>query len=1097
MSLDQILAAIRDAAAKSGPGQHVLTFGARSVPFVVPVSLVRDAARAASPASSTRAEGEEGAEGDVEMEGPPVEKDGAMSYTCSGTASSTSVDWYGTEMSKPCLDDMAVQFIKGVGVFVGHGGFFGEGIEWDAEIGATFAAEVEAADVAEPSTPERGAVCKVEMRFEYDAQSSSKVRDAVRGLAQRLAKKRPLGLSIGGWFRDVTYLTDDNGELTRIIINKVDLDHLATTRRPANPDCLDMAMLGRAVRDGLAVRAAGAGRSTVDVKPAPALTSALVTDPTPAPSNPSRREINKESPRLSDSEYEQPPHDYVQDLKDNWPDIWSAGGNERGNEAFDLWTRALDGDDAAEVLDWISEREAWAARHEGDFLLPGVVAQLKWGVVGRRGWDHQHEVVEARKEELSGEGEDTGDEGSVENAAPTPTATRGTPAFADLPIVEDLEEPWVYGADEENEVLGENGDNWDRYKRGHFWFDPENQEIKAGYKLPFAKMYDGELRAVWRGVSRAMNVLLGGRGGVDMPDEDRRPVYDHIVRYYEKFGKEAPEYKEASADAPDVTASTDSTDSGGTDSPATPARTEPPAANTRSEEIDMTPEQLQQMLEEAINRALTARGVGPINPHNAAADLDAGNTRAGQPAAPAPIAIQAPAGAELIRTKGIVQRAANSAGALREDFAGVQRAVTFGVREDEREAANPITYRAPTPAQRKATWLGLSHQLRAIGADESLCDIAERGADVLSLETTGYRALTSAGHADRIRVSEEVPALLVDTLRSASASGHPVFKAPGQREAIARSLTVSNASDKVTTALVSSMLQQLNNVQLGARTQLRRIPGAGTNYQTPKRTVSSTLAEWVADGTAPTEDAGTWGYDSWSYKTIATRFRVTRKAQAQGAQWGDLIATEALYKGEDFMRQEEVTIFQGDATNSLPTANAPDGLLTLIGVSVSGQRVANTSATAGDTLSLQKLDETIAKVRGRENKANLRIFASERGHILLNAVLQADQTFSNVVMVQAGFVVQTYQGIPIVESSGVPDAMTWSGTKILAYSGGATTALVVVNLTHAYLVVLTPMTIEQVSATTAQYQDYEMFADEAIVLDNQYGAAYLGGIKVT
>lgn len=1086
MSLDQILAAVREAAAKSGPGQHVLTFAERAVPFQVPVALARDAVRAAS-APSTRAEGDpagEGEEGqdDMEATSAPVERDGAMSFTCSGTASSTSVDWYGTEMSRPCLDDMASQFKAGVGVFVGHGGFFGEGIEWDAEIGVTFGAEVEVADVAQPATGERGAVCKVEMRFEYDAQSSSKVRDAVRGLAQRLAKKRPLGLSIGGWFRDVTYLTDEDGELARIIINKVDLDHLATTRRPANPDCLDMAMLGRAVRDGLAARA------TVEAKPAPALTAAPSVDPTPAPSNPSRREIDPEAPKLSDSEYEQPPHDYVQDIKDNWPDIWSEGGNERGNEAFVLWTRALDGDDAAEVTDWIREREAWAARHEGDFLLPGVVAQLKWGVVGRRGWDHQREVIEARKEELTDE--ETGDEGSVEDAAPTPTATRGTPAFADLPIVEDLEEPWVYGADEENEVLGEGGDNWDRYKRGHFWFDPEQQDVKAGYKLPFAKMYDGELRAVWRGVSRVMNVMLGGRGGVDMPDEDRRPVYDHIVRYYEKFGKEPPEYKEASAEPPASPDDSVSTDSGG-DTPATPARTEPPAANTRSEEIDMTPQELEAMLQ----RLLDARGIG--TPSQGADDLNAASGRTGQPAAPAPAAIPAPAGAELIRSKAIVQRASGNGGALREDFAGVMRAVTFGVREDERDVPDPMIYRAPTPAQRKATWLGLSHQLRTIGADESLCDLAERSAEVLSLDVTGYRALTSSGLAERLRIQDEAPVLLRDAVRSAAASGHPVFKAPGQREAIARSLTVSNASDKVTTALVSSLLQQLNNVQLGARTQLRRIPGAGTNYQTPKRTVSNTLAEWLADGTAPTEDAGTWDYDTWSYKTIGTRFRVTRKAQAQGMQWGDLIATEALHKGEDFMRQEEVTIFQGDATNNLPTANAPNGLLTLIGSSVSGQRVANTSVTAGDTLSLQKLDETIAKVRGRENKANLRIFASERGYILLNAVLQADQVFQNQTMVAAGFVVQTYHGIPIVESSGIPDAMTWSGTRILAYSGGATTALVVVNLTHAYLVVLTPMTIEQVSATTAQYQDYEMFADEAIVLDNQYGAAYLGGIKVT
>jgi hypothetical protein len=1088
--LEQILAIIQAEAARTGPGRHTISFGARSLPFALPVTLLRDIV-AVSRAVVDPADGEDPEdttdEPSMEDPGAPVEMDGAMSYTCSGTASSTSVDWYGTEMSRACLDDMAGQFERGVGVFVGHGGFFGDGIEWTDEIGVTFGAEVADADVVEPAnSAERGAVCKVAMRFEYDGQSSNKTKDAVRALAQRLARKRPLGLSIGGWFRDVTYLTDENGELERVIINKVDLDHLATTRRPANPDCLDMAMLSRAVREGLRTRSAPAA-------------AAPATPAAPAPSAPSARELDEDAPKLSDSEYEQPPHEYVADLKENWPDIWSAGGNVRGNEAYGLWTRALDGDDAAEVLDWIREREAWAARHTADFRLAGVVAQLKWGVVGSRGYDHQKEVVEARKEELDAEGEE-----AKKSAART--ETRGTPPYADLPLAPE-DEPWDYGTAEEDEVLGESGDNWERYKRGHFWFDPENQEVKAGYKLPFAKMIDGELRAVWNGVSAAMNVMQGGRGGVDMPDEDREPVYNHIVRYYEKFGKEAPELKSApspgSSDSttPDTNeperAKDATPEQDAADNAVVPRATTTPG--DAREEIDMTPEQLQAMLTETLNQMLNARGIGaaPVQTQ-AALDLDAGNTRAGQASPTVPlVTLTAPAGADLIRSRAIVADASANPGNLRADMAPTMRQITFGRAEGFTDSTLISTYQTPSPAQRRAVLLGVAHHLRTIGASAELADVVQDSADVLSLDIVGLRGLRAESQADKDRVGSEAPGLLLRALRQASADGHPVFKAPGQREAITRALTVSNASDKVTTALVSSVLQQLSNVQLGARTQLRRIPGAGTNYQTPKRTVSSTLAEWLADGTAPTEDSGSWGYDTWAYRTIGTRFKATRKAQAQGAQWGDIVAAEALNKGEDFNRQEEVTIFQGDNANSLPTANAPNGLLTLIGAT-SSQRIANTTANAGDTLSIQKLDETIGAVKGRENKANLRIFASTKGYIYLNNVLQADQTFMNVVMAQAGFIVQTYQGIPIVESSGIPDVLVWNGTaaQITTFSTGATTALVVVNLTHAYLVVLTPMTVEQVSTTTAQYQEFEMFADEVIVLDNPYGGAYLGGIKV-
>ena len=79
-------------------------------------------------------------------------------------------------------------------------------------------------------------------------------------------------------------------------------------------------------------------------------------------------------------------------IKEKYPKIWGAGGNTRGNAAWRLYNRALDGDDAPAVLDWIREREAWAARHAKDgsqfpgasatiSSVAGVVAAMKWGVV--------------------------------------------------------------------------------------------------------------------------------------------------------------------------------------------------------------------------------------------------------------------------------------------------------------------------------------------------------------------------------------------------------------------------------------------------------------------------------------------------------------------------------------------------------------------------------------------------------------------------------------------------------------------------------------------------------------------------------------------
>jgi hypothetical protein len=52
-----------------------------------------------------------------------------------------------------------------------------------------------------------------------------------------------------------------------------------------------------------------------------------------------------------------------------------------------------------------------------------------------------------------------------------------------------------------------------------------------------------------------MVALLGGRGGVDIPDDDRRGVYNHLSRHYGEFDKDPPEFKhytEADLKAMDV-----------------------------------------------------------------------------------------------------------------------------------------------------------------------------------------------------------------------------------------------------------------------------------------------------------------------------------------------------------------------------------------------------------------------------------------------------------------------------------------------------------------------------------------------------------------
>jgi HK97 family phage major capsid protein len=74
------------------------------------------------------------------------------------------------------------------------------------------------------------------------------------------------------------------------------------------------------------------------------------------------------------------------------------------------------------------------------------------------------------------------------------------------------------------------------------WFDADNAEVKSAYKLPHHEA--GSYRQVWRGVVAAMGALLGARGGVNIPDSDKRGVYNHLAKHYRDFDEEPPEFKD-------------------------------------------------------------------------------------------------------------------------------------------------------------------------------------------------------------------------------------------------------------------------------------------------------------------------------------------------------------------------------------------------------------------------------------------------------------------------------------------------------------------------------------------------------------------------
>lgn len=114
--------------------------------------------------------------------------------------------------------------------------------------------------------------------------------------------------------------------------------------------------------------------------------------------------------------------------------------------------------------------------------------------------------------------------------------------------------PWKYGKDDKSgwskptlrdfteKSWEELSNSEKRSIAGHFAWAPSNPpERFTDLKLPH---HDPKTHAVvWRGVVAAMAALMGARGGVDIPAEDKKKVYNHLAAHYREFGNEPPEFK--------------------------------------------------------------------------------------------------------------------------------------------------------------------------------------------------------------------------------------------------------------------------------------------------------------------------------------------------------------------------------------------------------------------------------------------------------------------------------------------------------------------------------------------------------------------------
>jgi hypothetical protein len=319
-------------------------------------------------------------------------------------------------------------------------------------------------------------------------------------------------------------------------------------------------------------------------------------------------------------------------------------------------------------------------------------------------------------------------------------------------------------------------------------------------------------------------------------------------------------------------------------------------------------------------------------------------------------------------------------------------------------------------------------------------------------------------------------------------------RAAHTQERVERAMNVSNAGSVLLQTYINKTVQQISLRELGIQATLPRKPGSGDAAYINQRTPGTTGGEWVADTDTGSEETGSYAQASFPYKTLLTRGKVSRRLQATGRTYADILATELTGKSEDFVNVLEAGCATGATTTS---ANQFNGLFKLCDSS----QVVSAGATAGgNDFTLNLLDKTIDRIKGRGNRADLRIYGSAAGLRALNAALQAQQQFTdqNWTEVGAGFRVRTYDGIPIIESTGIPDVLLWNGSNgWSAYVGGTSTALVVVNTRGVWLEELTPMTVMPLAKDNSQYDQFDIYWDGSLVVANKFHLAILGGLKAT
>lgn len=311
-----------------------------------------------------------------------------------------------------------------------------------------------------------------------------------------------------------------------------------------------------------------------------------------------------------------------------------------------------------------------------------------------------------------------------------------------------------------------------------------------------------------------------------------------------------------------------------------------------------------------------------------------------------------------------------------------------------------------------------------------------------------------------------------------------------------RALTIGTLSTNETETLpltvlsqpiIDKLVTQLVDYNNPIRQNMPRKKGSGYAWHLNRRSETGQTYYAFTNDTQTFEIyEGTGAYEQFDfvYKTIGAQGKVTRKAQAVGQSYTNILADELEAKAMEFRDKEDWAMLWGYSGSTYIgyAANSWNGLYHL--ADDSNNRFAGVGA-AGNTslLTLDLLDQAMDSIRGNCDM----IITSKKGKRIINSLLQQYQRFNDKIEVKGGFKVLSYNDVPIFTSSNIGEAQCLGTTckggypGLTALTGGQQTSIFFLDTSKVFMGVLTEITVQPLAKNTSQYDIFDIYCDEVVV----------------